>query len=396
MADFTPNPRTAPSMISGDRGPEQLNQTRVIADVQDEILLYMPSASPLTTLTGKLRKKRTVTQSKFDFLTKDEYPRTVKLAATSNAADTTIDFEAGTGARIAANYVLLNTRTRESVVVTSMSGADQATVVRGVGSSAQDMEIGDSLVFTRAVFEDGTGKGTFKSVKEDAEFNYTEIIKTGYGFTGRQINTDLYGGKDQMTERKWFGIEHTKSIEKMMFFGTRHLITGTHQQTFSGGLEFFIKSNIWNLGGTVPSERAFVEFLEEGMRWGRGGSQEGSGTKYLFASSRWVTELEFFAKDKLQYKVLDKQIGLAAMEYVSAHGRVMIIRTPILDYNHPDFAFLVDLNHVRYVRHQGRDTKLMKSIEANDLDGSEEQYVSDVGCQVELEASHSILKGLSV
>lgn len=395
MADFVTNPRTPPSMISGDRGPEQLNQTRVIADVQDEILLYMPSASPLTTLTGKLRKKRTVTQSKFDFLTKDEYPRTVKLAADSVIADTVLDVEAGTGARIAANYVLLNTRTRESVVVTSVA-TDALTVVRGVGSVSQDMNTGDTLVFTRAVYEDGANIGTLKSVKEDAEFNYTEIIRTPFGFTGRQINTDLYGGKDQMTERKWFGIEHAKSIEKMMFFGTRALITGTHQQTFSGGLEFFIKSNIWNLGGTVPSERAFVEFLEEGMRWGRGGSQEGSGTKYLFASSRWVTELEFFAKDKLQYKVLDKQIGLSAMEYVSAHGRVMILRTPILDYNHPDFAFLTDLNHVRYVRHQGRDTKLLKGRQGNGVDGEEEEYMSDVGSQVELEASHSILKGLLV
>ncbi len=395
MADFASNPRTAPTMIAGERGPEQLNQTRVIADVQDEILLYMPSASPLTTLTGKLRKKRTVTQSKFDFLTKDEYPRTVKLAADSVIADTVLDVEAGTGTRIADNYVLLNTRTRESVVVTSVS-TDALTVVRGVGSTALDMVTGDTLVFTRAVYEDGENIGTLKSVKEDAEYNYTEIIRTPFGFTGRQVNTDLYGGKDQMTERKWFGIEHTKSIEKMMFFGGRHLITGTHQQTFSGGLEFFIKSNIWNLGGTVPTERSFVEFLEEGMRWGRGGSQEGSGTKYLFASSRWVTELEFFAKDKLQYKVLDKQIGLSAMEYVSAHGRVMILRTPILDYNHPDFAFLVDLNHVRYVRHQGRDTKLLKGRQGNGVDGEEEEYMSDVGCQVELEASHSILKGLSV
>lgn len=395
MADFTPNPRSAPSILSGQRGPENVNQVRVIADVQDEILLYQPSAAPLTVLTGKFRKKRTVTQSKFDTLTMDEYPRSLKLVADSAIADTTLDVEAGTGVRAAGNYTYLNTRTRETVLVSTITN-DQLTVVRGIGSSQQDMVIGDTLVFLRPVFEDGAGKGTLKTVKEDSDFNYTEIIRTPYGFTGRQENTSLYGGKDPALIRKLMGIEHKKSIEKMMFFGTRHLITGTHQQTFSGGLEYFIKSNIWNLGQNEPTERAWVEFLEEAMRWGDGGNQNGQGTKYLFASDRWATVLEFFAKNKLEYRPLDKQIGLAAAEYVTTHGRVMIVKDPVLNYNHPDMAFLVDLNHVRYVRHQGRDTKIVKDIQANDIDGSEEEYRSDVGCQVELEASHAILKGLPV
>ena len=58
MAEFNPNSRSAPSMISGSRGHEQLNSSRVVVDMQDDILLYQPEATPLLTLTGKLRRKR--------------------------------------------------------------------------------------------------------------------------------------------------------------------------------------------------------------------------------------------------------------------------------------------------------------------------------------------------
>ena len=87
-------------------------------------------------------------------------------------------------------------------------------------------------------------------------------------------------------------------------------MTGTHIRSMSGGLEYFIKSNYWNLAGKRPTERAFVEFLEEAMRWGKGGRQNGSGVKWLFHSARWGTEIEFWAKDRLEMKTLEKVMGL--------------------------------------------------------------------------------------
>lgn len=397
MADFAPNPRTAPSMISGTRGPENVDSARVIADVSEDIVLYRPSAAPFMSLSNKFRDSRTATQRRFDWFEKDEYPRSVTLAAASIVGDTVLDVEAGQGARIAGRFVLVNTRTRESVYVTSVS-TDALTVTRNIGGDEADMDIGDTLVFTRPVAEDGAGIGTLKSIVEVNKFNYTEIIRTPFGFTGRQEHTDLYGGKDPVTERKWHGIEHKKSIEEMYFFGRRNKITGAggHEVTFSGGLEDFITTNIWDVTGMALSERAFVEALEVLMREGRGGNRNGSATKWLFASSAWLTEIEFWAKDKLYYEPLDDELGLSARTYTSTHGKVMLLATPILDENHPDYAFLVDLNHITPVTHQGRGTKLLKNREGNDIDGSQEEYMSDVGIQVEFEHAHAIFKGLGV
>ena len=384
--------RTVPTLVTGYRAPENTLTARVIADVSKTIYLYQPSSNPFTAIVGHLRKRRKATQYRFDWIEKDEYPREATIV--SDGA-TTLTFGTGEGSRFPAGSVLLNTRTREQVLVTT-AAATTPTVTRAIGSTQSTMTAGDICVLTRVVAEDGATIGTLTSIAEAGIYNYTEIQRWPFGWTGRQVNTDMYGGSDVDLERKVAGIEHAKNIEQMFLFGGRHTMTGTHIRSMSGGLEYFIKSNYWNLAGKRPTERAFVEFLEEAMRWGKGGRQNGSGTKWLFHSARWGTEIEFWAKDRLEMKSLEKVMGLKIKKYVTTQGTIMLVSTPALDYNHPDMAFLVDLNHIRYVYHQGRDTKLLKGREQPSADAREEEYFSDIGVEVQLEGAHAILKGIPV
>src|SRR3972149_2888581 len=87
MAEFNPNPRTDPTLVSGTRGPENQNTARVVVDMQDEILLYQPEATPLLTLTGKMRKKREAVNARFEWLEKDQYTRGVQVAAATASGD---------------------------------------------------------------------------------------------------------------------------------------------------------------------------------------------------------------------------------------------------------------------------------------------------------------------
>jgi hypothetical protein len=162
-----------------------------------------------------------------------------------------------------------------------------------------------------------------------------------------------------------------------------------------GGLNYFITTNRWDVSGVKLTERAFVEMLEEGMRLGDGGRLHGKGLKYLFASARWITEIEFWAKDRLQTRVLEGVYGLEVTEYRSGQGTVMIVPDPILDEYHPDMAFLVDLNHVRPVRMKNRDTKLLDNRQSPGVDGEDFEYLTECSIQVEEEASHVALSGLA-
>lgn len=398
MPEFEVGSRTDPTIVAGSRGPEDHVSTRVKIDMKDKILWYAPEATPFLTLTGKVKGKRKAFNYKYEWLEKDQMPRRVVVAGTETAIDTTIAVDDGN--KIAARDVLLNTRTREVILVSSVLSND-LTVVRGIGNESATMAAGDDLIIIGNSYLDDAVSGTPKSITEFSKYNYCQIFRKPFSFTGRDLETELFGGNDKMTETKWQAIEHKRSIEYAMLFGKRDLIAAvagtSHQATFTGGLEEAIASNVWDVNGVTLNTRSFNEFLEEGLRWGRGGRlQGGAATKYLLCSSRWLTEINDWADQKLDYRVLDKSIGFAAMEYKSPHGKVMLVSSPLLDEWHPDYAFLVDFNHVDYVFLRNRDTKLLSGREENDRDGEKYEYFSDVGLQVEFEQSHALLKGLSV
>jgi len=398
MPDFNPAVRPDPTIITGSRGPEDHVSQRVVLDMQDRILLYMPSATPFTTITGGIKGKRKAFNRQFEWLEKDFKPRAAEVTTAYTAGATTVIVSATDATKIAANDLLKNTRTNEILLVTTPATGSM-TVVPGIGGGSADGAVGDKLLILGSSYTDYATIGTFKSITEYRNYNYTQIFRKPFGFTGRDLVTELYGGDDKMTETKWQGVEHKRDIEYALLFGKRHLIAaagGVHERTMTGGLDWAINTNRWDVTGVSLTKRAFDEFLEEGLRWGRGGYLQGSGTKYLFHASRWGTEINSWADNKLEYRVLDKQYGMSATEYVSPHGRVMLVHAPILDEFHPDMAFLVDVNHVDYVYLRQRDTKLLSGREANDLDGESYEYFSDCGLQVEFEQSHAILSGLSV
>jgi Family of unknown function (DUF5309) len=383
-------------MISGQRGPEQLNSVRVKPDVSETILFYVPEATPLLTLTGLMRDKRMATQRQFQWLERDEYPRVTVSSTAYDDDDVSIVVATGTGSRFAVPYLIQNLATDEIMRVTAIS-TDTLTVTRGIGGTAAPIAIGDKLLFLASAFEDGADLGTLKTIQDFNLYNYTQIIRTPFGFTGRDLETELFGGRDEKTETKAATIEHKKSIEQVMYFGKRSLATATHEITTTGGLKYFISTNAWNVSGTPLNKRTFDEFLEEGMKWGLGGNQsKGSGLKYLLCSSRWLTEINSFANPGLRYETLDETIGLAATAYISPHGKVRMMHSPLLDRNHKDHAFLVDPNHLRYVYHRGRDTSLLRDRQLPGIDGESSEYLSDVGIEVSFEHAHAILTGVSV
>ena len=401
MATHPPGPaaRTAATMVSGARNINSVPAARVVIDIADDIILWEPEATPLVTLTAGLRKKRKALQQQYQWIEKDPYPREVVVSGAVTAIATALNVAAGNGARVATNYVLLNRRTRENILVRTVATDALSVVVRALGGVVDAMVDGDILEFVGIAAEDGAGIGTLKSIQEVINYNYTQIFRTPFGFTGREANTEMYGGRDPVTEQKWQGIEHRKSIERAFFFGKRHSLTGPlgNPQTMTGGAEYYINSNVWDLGGNEPNERAFTEYLEYAMKYGDGGHAFGSGHKMLYASRRWVTVIEGWGKDRLRQTELgNSKVGMKVTQFVTTHGIIDIMPVNIFDGEHAGYAFLIDPNHVRYAYHQGRDTKLLKDRQGNDIDGEQHEYFSDCGFQMELEGAHGLLKGLPV
>jgi hypothetical protein len=404
MPDFEPLPRTDPTLVAGYRAPTDQVSTRPVIDMADRILLYQPNATPLLTITGRIKGKRVTHNRKFEWLEKDIEPRTVVGTAVEPDIETDIAISAGDVAKLRANDILRNLRTNE-VILVSATVTTSFTAVRGIGAAgggtaAAETAVGDVFAVIGTSYPDNSTMGTFKSIQEYSKYNYTQIFRTGFGFTGRGLVTKLFGGPDKTTETKWQAMKHKKDIEYAFIFGNRHVIDATasvKERTFTGGLDWSIQTNRWNVSGVALNTRVFDEMLEEGLRWGQGGRQQaGKAIKYLFHSSAWGTEINHWVEHQLEYTTLDEQIGFKAAKYKSPHGDVMLVPTPILDEFAPDRAFLLDLNGIDYAYLNERDTKLMSDREENDRDGEAFEYISDCGIQVADERSHVALLGLGV
>jgi len=396
MEGFNPTPRTPLEIITGERGPEQYNTEQVKVEMKDEIVSYMPNAHPLQTLTSHFKDTEKVDNYRFDWIEDDSYPRELALTAAAAPGVTALSVPAGDEARVAASYELLNTNTGELVLVTStVSGT--VNVTRDIGASGQtNMAIGDRLVFIAPVNEDGANIGTVKTTKKSPQYNYTQIMRYPFGWTRRGAKIDLWGGKDPAYIRKKAGAEHAKSTELAMLFGKRDLKQGSaHLITFTDGVVARIKNNVLDVSATGNlTEDVLDEYLETALREGDGGYLFGTGTKYAFFSARLITRINKWAKDKLEYRILDKTIGFKALEYLSPHGKLMILHTPVLDYYHSGMGIILDLNHITKMVFGGDDMTLLKSRQGPGVDGTLEEYLSDVGLRTELSDAHGLVKGV--
>lgn len=393
MADFRQTFQApSPTVQTGVRKVTDILSERIKIDVSDEIFQYDPNANSLTLLTTKLRKKRKVTQYLFHWIEKDRLPRTTKLTAAATAADTSISVEDGSIAQ--ANSLAANTRTGEVFIIGGQTSTSFTSLTRGIGDSALPMDNGDTIEVIGSAYPEYGSVGTPLHTKERLVSNRCQIFRTPFSFTGRDQNTDMFGGRDPNTERRWQGVEHAISIERAFWWGRGGQTTdaGDGVVTTLSGVDELVGDNVWDVNAIPFTERSVIEWLEFAMRFGRGGKQ-GSRSKFLFGPPRLLTEFESWAKDRLEYRPTDKSFGIDIVEYRSAHGRVRLISHPLFE-ERGDVAFLLDLNHLRYVFHQGRDTQLLRNRGDRGRDGETEEYLSDVSLMVEFSSAHGKIRNI--
>ena len=387
-------PRDEPTIVRGDRLADDSSH-KVVAAVQDKIVHIYPSATPLLKLKSGVKSKRSVENYKFEHLEKDIYPRRITLAADCAAGAATATVATNDYLKMAKNFTYLNTRTREQFVLTATPTSDSISGIhRALGGLSTNMDAGDTCELQAPIHQEADTLGVIRSIKETRLWNYLEIIRTPMGWCGRTAKMKYYGGKDPAGVRASTAIEHKISIERRGFFGRRDSRTTSDnkQQTFTGGGEYWIESHVWDLDENTLSERGLVEWMEDVMETGQGGYVNGRGVKWLFAGNSLLTEIEFFARDKLRYEPLTAKIGMRAASFHSTHGVLNIIRHPQFTGDHSGWGFVVDMNHVKYVHMEGRDTMILRDRHARSFDGTEEEYFTDCGWQWENQSAHGIIK----
>jgi hypothetical protein len=379
------------SILTTAVGNNNILANRIVVDMSETIAFLEPNATPLVVLTKRLNTAG-CHQPKYEWMDNNTDVRwtAVTDAAGVAAAVTTVNVTTGTGANIAVDDLIKNSRTGEVFKVTKVE-TDKLTVARGIGASAGiDMVKDDKLLIIGNAAMQGSGAPAEKVVGVSAYHNYTQIFKTAFSVTNTLDATKLYGMKELARLRKNAGIKHAKDMEYAFLFGTKSIdVTGSQPVTTTEGIMTTLASNPNNVSKAVSAveESDIVDFCEKVFTYG------GSERTCLCSPNMlsWIAKL---ASSKLQLIQgnRDTLYGIKITEYLTPFGVLKLVMHPLLVNGYASTMVALATEDLYYRPLTGRDTKLITNVQDNDEDGQRDMYITEAGCQLRLPLKHGIFQ----
>lgn len=387
---------------------------RLVVDAVDRIFLLEPNKHPLVTLLTNVGKvpdgkawkgsgmlKASTGNPEFSWFEDFYGGRYAKVSGTYSGSGAVTITVSGAGSSSAYIFtvgdIIMNARTGERLLVATIGSSTTITVASGgraFGTTAAAAGAdGDSLFIVGNVNEENAGARNVNMTRSAKLGNYTQIFKTSIAVSGTENSAELYGGKDLPYQRAKKGTEHALDIERAFWFGEKKSSTGTngHPLRSTGGVLEFINTNnayVQDQGGPLTASD-FNLFLKEAFTYG-------NDTKWLFAGGSVLQAINEFSRGQLQTKVGDTTYGVKVSEYMTPFGTINIVHNPLFIQDFGGYGFLLDLECFRYRYMQNRDTKLMTNVQANDVDGVIDQYLTECGLERKQAARCALLKGVTL
>jgi hypothetical protein len=376
-----------PTIIEGMRDTLDILSARRVVDIMDKIHLLEPDKTPLTILLSKLRRS-TAINPEYSWVEDVLMPKSATANGAHTSTDTAIALQSGEGSYFRAHDILKDTTSGEIMKVTSVA-SDTLTVTRSWGATAAaSIADNDELLLLGNASAEGATRPTIKTTKTTKVLNYTQIFREPFGGTRTEEQSKLYGGSDRAYLRRKHMIDHLSKIERAFWFGEKAENTsGSAPRRTTGGFQQFVTTNVTALGTGGLTETTWEDFLRTGFRYG-------SRTKLAFCSALAIQKINEFSTGKLQTVTGDKTYGINMTKYLSGHGTVMLINEGhVLEGDtYDEYAMLVDLDNVGMKVMQ--NTLLRPNIQANDADGWEDEYLSEIGFVCRQEKTHAILTNI--
>lgn len=375
-------------------GTNTIAEHRLRIDMSEKIAELEPNASPLITLTKKMKRTRVVTNPEFSWMEQDPGNRWDAInkstgynaSATGWAVDHAGYFRVGDIVQVPS--------TTEVVLVTAVDNTGNTiTVIRGWGgSTTAPLVDNDPLVILGNANEEGAKLREIKTTEPVKKTNYTQILRTPVGVTNTLAATSTYGPKAMAYYRHLDGINHAIDMERTMWLGKKgkDIHNGKPRRTTGGILEFLTENvlDVSTISGGL-TEQAFTEWLEDVFRYG-------SSEKILFACGRLCTIIDLWAQYKLKTVPGERTYGVKVKEYVSSHGTLFIVKHKLFEGPvYGGMGVILDMNNVAYCPLKGRDTKLLTGRQDPDEDAVKDEYITELGVEVRLPKTHAIIKGVA-
>lgn len=340
------------------------------------------------TKQGKAMKKKETSDPEFKWYEDEFGSRTVTTTTSQTGKDNgsamTLVLAAGHGARVSIGDVVRIVSLGYTYLVTNVSTDTLTLSAELGGSTTSSLDLSSlEMWIVGSASEEGAGLRAIKGTTSTEKVGYCQIFRTPFGVTETSKNTKTFIRENDLDyQRRKKGIEHMVDIERAFLFGKKAKITsGTHPRRFTDGVFNIISSYAT---ANVDTEAEFEAFLEDAFR-------HGNTEKYAFCGAAFVSQINVWAKNKLQIMQGEKTYGLTILKYVSAHGTLNIIKHDLLTgTRYGNYCVVLDMETLTYRFLSTRDTKLLTNRQSNGDDEIVEEYLSEVGLQMEQESRHAI------
>jgi hypothetical protein len=391
----------AGTVVQSTIGTEEVLVDERKIDMDETFRKLRPDESQFTTMTDRLGSNAAI-REKVNWIEEDDFPRIVSLASAAAAPATSLVLTAGQGKIVQANDILRNMRTGAAYLVSGIS-TDTLTVAK-IGSIAEtNNNAGDSLLVVGDAQPQGSQLPVARYLARVLGFNYTEITRTPWKFTGTMTAISLWGGNEPGKEAVRQARVHKRKWEAIGFFGARSFVAAAapnnDPQGTAGGMVEFIQSNVLDQAGTALSPDAFDGFASKVFAYG-------SQDKVLFASPTVVASMSKWNRTGMgQYYMAPENGTVHGVQVDAFISGAYGYRIPVVvkkEWNANDFpvtggyggyAFLIDMQYVLRRPLQGRDTKLLTEQQPKGEDTYAAEYFTEATYEVAQEKTHGLIKG---
>jgi hypothetical protein len=363
--------------VSGQRSTGNVLADTLELDFRQKIIELEPDSSPLLALSKRAESERAI-NPKYTWFEDKLNARFDKAAEEVNAAATKL--KVGTATLWAADDLAYNTRTGETVRVTSIEG-EKIVMVRGIGSTAATIKAEDELIRTGSAAMEGANDKTARSKNPSEISNYCQIFREPVDATATKLATqDRTQPGDWPRQMNHAGIEHAKDIEYAAMAGHPSIDTsGANPRRTTGGFLHFATQNVTDVGGEM-TETELWNALTPAFRYG-------SKVKLALCSATASSIITTYPRSKVIVTQPDANLtyGIHMVQMITPHGKILNVVTHWLmeGVELSKQIWIVDLANVAYRYLAGgeesRDTHVRHNIQAPGADGKKDEFLTECG-----------------
>jgi len=282
--------------------------------------------------------------------------------------------------------------TGEVLLVDSISTND-VTVQRGIGQTTAAAEsVADDAYLTIIGHGagEGAGLGTVRAFNPSPHSNYVQTFRTPISMSGRMQRVQTLTEDEKARLRRAAFRETMSDIEQAIIRGTMsdgETDVNGDRVTTTGGLLEFIATNIYNVAGNITWDNT--------VAWAEDVFAIGSPEKLCFTGPTLLTYFGQVASDYMSMGNLEEAIGLRVRRIETPHGVLTLVPHRGMKGDLANAGIVVDPEHARLRHTNGGRTVLRSGVQNPDVDGSTDEWFTELGLETGTEAAHAVIKNVT-